>query len=487
MSQFPFRALRSSWPLSLKVPFLVAALMLIISATISDRVLSRLGQTQEVQLQQLASTYLDGLSSSMLPSVVRDDVWEVFDILDQSRNQYEGVNVHWTIVADQNGSIVASSDPVQFPSQSDLPQKFINRFQTDQFMNIDKVGGTALLHRVLTYQGKQIGKIVAEIDIGKLLAERNNVFWTLIATNSLLTSLLALAGFVVVRRMLEPVAVLAEHFETSTQNSMTPIETDVIAKQSAEFRKLFNRFNELTLAIGERETLAIQLAEEEKVASLGRLASGMAHEINNPLGGMFNALDALKNHGTNLDVRSRSVRLIDNGLRGIRDLVRSTLTSYRADRSHRNLTTNDLDDLRLLIKPEARERGLQLNWNVATFETSVIGAVPVRDAVLNLLINACRASPEGREVGFEARMEGESFIAEISDSGPGLPSNILEYIERKGAGSAPLDNRSGLGLWIVKRLCDEMSGTLSIVKCTETGTIIRLQVSSKIVEKRDAA
>ena len=486
MSQFPFRALGRSWPLSLKVPFLVAALMLIISATISDRVLSRLGQTQEVQLQQLASTYLDGLSSSMLPSVVRDDVWEVFDILDQSRNQYEGVNVHWTIVADQNGSIVASSDPVQFPSQSDLPQKFVGRFQTDQFMNIDKVGGTALLHRVLTYQGKQIGQIVAEIDIGKLLAERNSVFWTLIATNSLPTLLLALAVCLGAPNA-RPVTVLAEHFETSTQSAMVPIEPDVIAKQSAEFRKLFNRFNELTLAIGERETLAIQLAEEEKVASLGRLASGMAHEINNPLGGMFNALDALKNHGTNLDVRSRSIRLIDNGLRGIRDLVRSTLTSYRSDRSLRNLTTNDLDDLRLLIEPEARERGLHLQWNVASFETSAIGAVPVRDAVLNLLINACRASPEGSEVGFEARMEGEHFMAEISNSGPGLPSNILEYIERKGAGSAPLDNRSGLGLWIVKRLCDEMNGTLSIVKSSETGTIIRLQVSSKILEKRDAA
>ena len=107
--------------------------------------------------------------------------------------------------------------------------------------------------------------------------------------------------------------------------------------------------------------------------------------------------------------------------------------------------------------------------------------------MLNLLINACRASPEGREVGFEARIDGDIFIAEVSDSGPGLPSNILEYIERKGAGSAPLDNRSGLGLWIVKRLCDEMNGTLSIVKSTETGTIIRLQVSSRILEKRDAA
>jgi signal transduction histidine kinase len=478
---------RGSWPLSFKVPLFVAILMLIVSAAISDRVLSRLGRTQELQLQQLASTYLDGLSSSLLPSVVRDDVWEVFDTLDQSKTQYQGVNVRWTVVADRDDNVIAGSNPVQFPSQSKLPQKYSSGFPSGQFMSIDKVVGTALLHRPLTYQGKEIGQIVAEIDISGLLAERSNVFWTLVGTNTLLTLLLGLVGFVVVRRMLKPVAILAEHFEVVSQGSMTAIESETISKQSLEFRKLFNRFNELILAIEERETLATQLAEEEKVASLGRLASGMAHEINNPLGGMFNALDALKNHGTNLDVRSRSIRLLDSGLRGIRDLVRSTLTSYRTDRSHRNLTPNDLDDLRLLIKPEARERGLELDWNVDQFEATSIGAVPVRDAVLNLLINACRASARGGEVGFSARLEDEMFVADISDSGTGLPANIREYIERKGAGSAPLDNRSGLGLWIVKRLCDEMNGALSVVRSAESGTIIRLRVSPKVMEKRDAA
>lgn len=477
----------TTWPLSVKVPLLVAVLMFAVSALITNRVLARLEDNQEQHLQQLTSAYLDGLSASLIPSVSREDVWEVFDTLDRSRERYKGLNVQWVVVTKADGNILASSDPIKYPSETVVDQTALTHFKQGNEVTLNEGISTAFLTRSLSYQDREIGKIYAEADIGVLLQERRDVFRTLLLTNLFLTMLLAIAGYLAILRMMGPVSIMSMHLDQASQGKIDLIPDRLVQRQSREFRRLFGRYNMLLQAVNERESLAMQLAEEEKVASLGRLASGMAHEINNPLGGMFNALDALKNYGTDIDVRSRSIRLIDNGLRGIRDLVRSTLTSYRADRSHRNLTTNDLDDLRLLIKPEARERDLQLCWNVSDFETTAIGAVPVRDAVLNLLINACRASPEGREVGFEARIEGEVFIAEISDSGPGLPSNILEYIERKGAGSAPLDNRSGLGLWIVKRLCDEMNGTLSIVKSTETGTIIRLKVSPKILEQQNAA
>jgi signal transduction histidine kinase len=147
----------------------------------------------------------------------------------------------------------------------------------------------------------------------------------------------------------------------------------------------------------------------------------------------------------------------------------------------------DLDDLRLLVKPEAKRKRLKLEWKNEIAEAVHVPAVPVRDAVLNLLLNACASSAEESSVKFQARVKDNALIVDVSDQGGGLPAHIREYLEREGAGSVPLDKRSGLGLWIVKRLCDEMNGKLIVVRSGVSGTTIRLMVKPKPVELKHAA
>jgi len=477
----------SSWPLSFKVPILVAVLMFAVSASITNRVLARLEVSQEQHLQQLASAYLDGLSASLIPAVFREDVWEVFDTLDRSRESYKGLNVKWTIVTNADGKILAASDPSRFPSDRNVEMATLVHFAAGGDVTLDEENATAFLVRALPYQERVIGKIYAEADIGSLLQERNEVFRTLLLTNLLLTLLLASVGYFAASRMIKPVRIMSKHLEEASQGKIELIPDTILVRQGREFRRLFGGYNMLSQAVKERELMAIELAEEEKVASLGRLASGMAHEINNPLGGMFNALDALKRHGSREQVRQTSIRLLEQGLMGIRDLVRSTLASYRADQRPRDLTVVDLDDLRLLIKPEAKRKRLKLEWLNDVDQPVHVPAVPVRDAVLNLLLNACASTVEEGHVKFHTWVEQGNLIVDVSDQGSGLPDHVREYLERQGAGSIPLDKRSGLGLWIVKRLCDEMNGKLHVVKADILGTTIRLIVRPKSGELEHAA
>ena len=476
-----------SWPISVRVPLVVALLMVVISVAVSNRVLTRLQETQERNLQQLAAAYLDGVTTSLIPAVVNDDSWEAFDILDRSRERYSGVNVQWVAVTNTEGQVIAASDPTRFPTFDRFPQDISRFFDTGKEVTLDEDGAVARMSRPLTYQDIDIGRIYAAADIAALMSERSDVFRELIVTNVLLTLLLITIGYFSIRWMLKPVGLLSSYLARGSRGSIEPIPDATIVKQGREFRQLFGRYNAMAVALNEREALATQLAEEEKLASLGRLASGMAHEINNPLGGMFNALDSLRKYGASEQVRATSIRLLAHGLEGIRDLVRSTLATYRGEQRPRDLTVTDLDDLRLLLKPEARQRKLKLDWQNEIDASAPVPAVPVRDAVLNLLLNACHSSPEHGTVRFSASMEDGAFVAEISDEGGGLRPHIREYIERKGAGAVPLDKRAGLGLWIVKRLCDEMDGELAVIRTGSGGTTIKLSVRQKILEQKHVA
>ncbi|CAN5166363.1 hypothetical protein BH10PSE7_BH10PSE7_10430 [soil metagenome] len=464
----------AAWPITVKVPMFVALLMIIISATITNRVLARLAETQESHLEQLASAYLDGLSASLIPSVVREDVWEVFDALDRSRERYRGLSVNWTAVTNANDLIIAASDPVRFPSDTALLPEGASKFPAGADVAFSSTASTAYLVRPLTYQDRTIGRIYAEADIRSLLQERSDVLTTLVLTNVLLTIVFAGAGYLAVRRMVQPVHILSVHLDRSTQGPLEPIPEDAVGSHGREFRRLFAGYNALARAVNEREELTAKLAEEEKLASLGRLASGLAHEINNPLGGLFNALDALRRHGDREGVRATSTRLLEQGLSGIRDLVRSTLAVYRDDGSPRNLSRDDIDDLRLLIMPEIKRKRLRLEWENG-LETPVnLPAASVRDAILNILLNACEACPEDGMLSLHAQAAGGVATIEIADTGAGLPPHVKEYLERPNLGSAPLDRRSGLGLWMVKRLCQELNGKIFAMEGNGGGTIIRL-------------
>ncbi|WAJ26657.1 sensor histidine kinase [Antarcticirhabdus aurantiaca] len=474
--------------LSVRIPLIVAALMMLVGAVLSERVMDRLTQTQDRHLRQLGETYIDGLSFPLIPALIRDDVWEVFDIIDRSRSLHVGLTPIATVVTDAAGNVVAASDPDAHPTRSRLDPDFRDSFPADEWAGPSHAESRAFLRRELRSQDRTVGTVYAVLDTTHSVRERQTVLLTLVATNGVITLLLAGGGYLAVRYMVSPVRILTHHLTLSALEGIDPVPDGVVRRSRGEARRLFRSFNRLVDEVREKRDLASRLAAEERMATVGRLASGLAHEINNPLGGLLTAVDTLKRHGADPAVRERSVDLVERGLLGIRDVVRTTVLTYKVDESHRPLTGCDVSDLAVLLAPELDRRSLRLVCDNELPGPVGVPASPVRQALLNLLLNACAASPAGSTVAVNVRREDGMVVARVDDSGPGMPDEAVDYLTRGDGKAMPPPSGRGLGLWVVRRLAKDFSASITVSSSPLGGSRVELAIPvAEEVKHADAA
>ena len=180
-------------PITLRVPLVMAGLMILLGLLASQSVLAALGRVQEARLSETARLHVEGLSVALGPSVLRQDIWEVYDILDRSRSAYDGQRLLLSIVADERGRILAATDPRRAPVGKAVAGFEVNAVPPDA---IRMTGDPTLrVMAPLLYQGRQIGQIVTELDVTDLLAERRYVSMWLLFGNAAATALLSFGGW----------------------------------------------------------------------------------------------------------------------------------------------------------------------------------------------------------------------------------------------------------------------------------------------------
>jgi signal transduction histidine kinase len=471
-----------SWPITVKVPLAVAVLMMLVALLLSERVLAGLTETQARHLRDLAQSYLDGLSSAVGPSILREDTWEVFDAIERAQELNKSLRPLETVITNADGQVIAASNPRRHPIGSPLGNRQQALSSPDQSFSFEAGADTASAVRKLSYPGRTVGLIHAVFDTRHLAAERRNVILALITTNGALTLLLATAGWILVARMMRPVWILTDHLGLARDPSAVPIASNIVTRQRGEFGRLFRAYNALVHSMEEHDALVKKLAEEERLGSLGRLASALAHEINNPLGGLFNALATLKSHGQLAHVRLNAIGLLERGLLGIRDVVRTTLAVYRTEDDGRDLAAADINDLQLLITPEARRKAVAVVVRNGIDGTIGLPSTPVRQAILNLLLNAVAASPDGAEVSLAAELVDGALSITVVDRGPGLPDVAAEIL----CGSlpaAPWRDGSGLGLWTTRRVIAALGGRIYVERPPSGGTALHLIIPIERAEE----
>jgi len=230
--------------------------------------------------------------------------------------------------------------------------------------------------------------------------------------------------------------------------------------------------------ITEEKALQRQLVQSEKMAAVGTLAGGVAHEINNPIGAILAfAQMGLQDSTKGTSIHDFFEEIEDSALRCKR-IVASLLDFSRTSQGRRDpVSLVDVAERALfLCKRRMEERKVRIQRDFLPSTTSVIGdSNQIQQVVLNLLNNAADACSEGGtvRVATEQRAE-ENVVLIVSDDGDGMPADVQAKIFEPFFTTKPEGEGTGLGLSISYGIMTDHEGTIDVESRIGDGTAFRL-------------
>ncbi len=401
-----------------------------------------------------------------LPTLIQqDNVWGAYEALTAVTGEQLAAPPHsasLAVIVDAGGRVFASSDPKLFPTAR--PPEWTPLWSPGQ-LQVNSPLAVASAHPGLSPpiqsgnwriyvsalradSSANVGTLVYAVSDALYRQRLASMTWWIAVITLLAMAVFVPIVWILTRRMLAPLAQLQQAMARSD---------DATRRISAELAERDDEVGRLAGAFAALLEQAEHARRAERLAAVGALAAATAHEINNPLGGMLNALRTAKRFGQHDDTTRQTLDLLDRGLEQLRSTAQALLAQTRPDQ--RDLTAQDFADLIEIIQPCQHERGVRLHSQIDLPPTSIAAAAgPVRQATLNILLNACHAALPGSTIEFAVNLLGDALHVQVRNRGTSPPAALLVA----GAPTS-MPQGAGFGLWESRRLLSDIGGTLTLV------------------------
>lgn len=300
-----------------------------------------------------------------------------------------------------------------------------------------------------------------------------------IAAFTLIFALGALGLFYLIgRRLARPLQLLARHMEDVRDSTFEPPPVtgrrDEIGQLQRSFAYMLQRLSASEQA---RRNAQQRMLENERLATVGMIVSGVAHEVNNPLAGILGALYHLERKGG--EAGGRYVHLIGEEVERIRRIVGQLLdlSSSGAVEFEQVGSQTFFQELALLVR-------MALKGRTVRFEAKdrcpprilLLDRDKVHQVVLNLVINAADASPDHGLIELLAEEKGEWYRLSVTDQGSGVPEELREKIFDHFFSTKTPGRGSGLGLAISRNIAERHGGRLELASGEKNGARFHLKI-----------
>ena len=418
---------------------------------------------QQDQLNQ-AQAQAYALQPVLKQALKHDDPWLAFTILRGPKNLYRNdESAGFKILLDTSDTIFSSGKPKTFPIGK--PLNALAPFLTDALNQLKSTQQP--IH--LKY-GERIVLLVPileqETSLGALVYfTRNDFFWNRfseIMKSASIATLLTLAilapvGWLLGKRLVTPLIRLLQCMQQVGSKPIEDIQCIAFPRQD-EISRLGQQFSLMLKDLQLKQELENQLVTQDRLAAVGRLAGGVAHEINNPLAGMLVAIDSWKKTPIEKRDSQKTLAFMERGLQHIQETVSALLVECRFEK--RKLNAADIDDLETLIKTEAHTKDIQLQLENQIDREIDIPATLVRQILLNLSLNAVQAIDNSGRIKISIKLEKNNLVLEVGDDGHMIDEKSIQHIFEPFNSNRP--EGTGLGLWVTYETIRQLQGEISV-------------------------
>jgi two-component system NtrC family sensor kinase len=274
-------------------------------------------------------------------------------------------------------------------------------------------------------------------------------------------------------RSAEQLAQGAEHVSVLEQGSSEAVRLartyNTMARLlRAERKQLTDRLAELERTTHELRRTERQLIDGEKLASVGRLAAGVAHEIGNPLAAILGLLELLREGDLDATQQREFLVRVSNETERINGIIRDLLDFARHDApdDERNETSDLCEVIRdavALVRPQKESKDVTIEISVDARVGRVQGpARRLTQIVLNLLLNAVDAlHGAGRiEIRVEPTPDAHDVLLSVADNGPGIAPSVAHTLFDPFTTTKPVGRGTGLGLAVTHAIVERLAGSI---------------------------
>lgn len=257
--------------------------------------------------------------------------------------------------------------------------------------------------------------------------------------------------------------------------------SELIIKQ---FTKISNKFHN---ASKEKESIRKKLLISEKLASLGRITSGIAHEIGNPLSSILSITQILETQSLSVEQYNDFVTRIKKDAQRIDSLIKEFMHFYRDTKSnYTKLDINMVIDNAINIIPEnKKEDGFYIHKDFSQNVPNILGDIKKLEiAISNIIINSIQALDKNGNICIRTYKQKNYVCISIKDNGSGISQKNIEKIFDPFYTTKPVGEGFGIGLFICQQIIEAHDGIIKAISREGKGTefIIKLPFSENMGE-----